>query len=181
MTSHIFFNQLNHFKSEQVGEKETVCSFNTWTRERTLTEMKWKEMNGILGHICAHRINWARKRTLTWQALMWTTRKDLRPHGSTMSIFFESKTRSVSEIDLTWHIRRHLNRINTRHWHFNRQIIKCNFHPLEVVCRWRDPQLRVSENYSDLKNWSSTILKSCWLTMSLFIFNMFKSWYVIMY
>ena len=25
-----------------------------------------------------------------------------------------------------------------------------NFHPLEVVSRWRDPQLQVSENYSDL-------------------------------
>ena len=26
-----------------------------------------------------------------------------------------------------------------------------NFHLLEVVSRWRDPQLRVSENYSDLQ------------------------------
>ena len=25
-----------------------------------------------------------------------------------------------------------------------------NFHPLEVVSRWRDPQLQVSENYADL-------------------------------
>ena len=28
-----------------------------------------------------------------------------------------------------------------------------NFHPLEVVSRWRDPQLQVSENYSDLITW----------------------------
>ena len=27
-----------------------------------------------------------------------------------------------------------------------------NFHPLEVVSRWRDPQLQVGENYSDLVN-----------------------------
>ena len=26
-----------------------------------------------------------------------------------------------------------------------------NFNPLEVVSRWRDPQLQVSENKSDLK------------------------------
>ena len=28
-----------------------------------------------------------------------------------------------------------------------------NFHPLEVVSRWRDPQLQLSENYSDLTKW----------------------------
>ena len=38
-----------------------------------------------------------------------------------------------------------------------------NFHPLEVVSRWRYPQLQVSENYSDLTKWSSTLFKSCWL------------------
>ena len=32
-----------------------------------------------------------------------------------------------------------------------------NFHPLEVVSRRRDPQLQVSENYSDLTKWRSTI------------------------
>ena len=55
-----------------------------------------------------------------------------------------------------------------------------NFHPLEVVSRWRDPQLQVSENYSDLTKWRSTNFKSCWL-MSLFIFNRFKSCYVMCY
>ena len=50
------------------------------------------------------------------------------------------------------------------------------FHPLEVVSRWRDPQLQVSENYSDLTKWKSTVFKYCWLT-SYFIFNMFKRWY----
>ena len=34
-----------------------------------------------------------------------------------------------------------------------------NFHPLEVVSRWRDSQLQVSENYSDLTKLKSTILK----------------------
>ena len=57
------------------------------------------------------------------------------------------------------------------------KLFNLNFHPLEVVSRWRDPQLRVSENYSDLTKWRSTNFKSCWL-LSLFIFNMFKSWYV---
>ena len=48
-----------------------------------------------------------------------------------------------------------------------------NFHPLEVMSRWRDPQLQVSANYSDFTSRSSTIYKSCWL-MSRFVFNMFK-------
>ena len=52
-----------------------------------------------------------------------------------------------------------------------------NFHPLEVASRWRDPQLQVSENYSDLTKWRSTVFKYCWL-MSHFIFNMFKRWYL---
>ena len=51
------------------------------------------------------------------------------------------------------------------------------FHPLEVVSRWRDPQLQVSENYSDLTKWRSSVFKYCWL-MSHFIFNMFKRWYI---
>ena len=41
--------------------------------------------------------------------------------------------------------------------HFNPLTAKWfnwNFHPLEVVSRWRDPQLQVSENYSDLMKWS---------------------------
>ena len=36
-----------------------------------------------------------------------------------------------------------------------------NFQPLEVVARSRDPQLQVSENYSDLTKWRSTLFKSC--------------------
>ena len=34
-----------------------------------------------------------------------------------------------------------------------------NFHPFEVVSCWRDPQLQVSENYSDLTKWRSTLFK----------------------
>ena len=52
-----------------------------------------------------------------------------------------------------------------------------NFRPLEVLHRWRDPQLQVGENYSDWTKWRSTNFKSGWL-MSLFIFNGFKSWCV---
>ena len=57
------------------------------------------------------------------------------------------------------------------------KLFNLNFHPLEVVSRWRDPQLQVSENYSDVTIWRSTFFKYCWL-MSHFIFNMFKRWYL---
>ena len=30
------------------------------------------------------------------------------------------------------------------------KLFNWNFHPPEVVTRWRDPQLQVSKNYSDL-------------------------------
>ena len=55
------------------------------------------------------------------------------------------------------------------------KLFNLNFHPPEVVSRWRDPQLQVSENYSDLQR--STVFKYCWL-MSQFIFNMFNRWYL---
>ena len=38
-----------------------------------------------------------------------------------------------------------------------------NFYPSEIVSRWRDPQLQVSENYLDLTKWRSTLFKYCWL------------------
>ena len=57
------------------------------------------------------------------------------------------------------------------------KLLNLNFHPLEVVSRWRDPQLKVSENYSDMTEWRSTVFKSCWL-MSHVIFTMFKRWYL---
>ena len=51
------------------------------------------------------------------------------------------------------------------------KLFNLNFHPLEVVSRWRDPQLQVSENYSDLTKWRSTVFKYCWL-MSQFLHPM---------
>ena len=57
------------------------------------------------------------------------------------------------------------------------KLFNLNFHTLEVVSRWRDPQLQVSENYSDLRKWGSTHFKSCCL-MSHFIFTIFKMWYL---
>ena len=57
------------------------------------------------------------------------------------------------------------------------KLFNLNFHPLEVVSRWRDPQLQVSENYLDLTKWRSSVFKYCWL-MWHFIFNMFKRWYL---
>ena len=38
------------------------------------------------------------------------------------------------------------------------KLFNLHFHPLEVV--FRDPQLQVSENYSDLTKWRSTVFKS---------------------
>ena len=38
-----------------------------------------------------------------------------------------------------------------------------NFHPLEVVSRYRDSQLQVAENHSYLFNLSTNICKSWWL------------------
>ena len=57
------------------------------------------------------------------------------------------------------------------------KLFNSNFHPLKVVSRWRDPQLQVSENYSDLTKWRSSLFKSYWL-MSHFISNIFKMWYL---
>ena len=57
------------------------------------------------------------------------------------------------------------------------KLFNLNFHPLDVVSRLRDPQLQVSENYSDLTKWWSTLFKYCWL-MSHFIFKIFKRWYL---
>ena len=52
---------------------------------------------------------------------------------------------------------------------FTAKLFNLNFHPHKVVSRWRDLQLQVSENYSDLAKWRSTVFKYCW-SMSHFIF-----------
>ena len=65
------------------------------------------------------------------------------------------------------------------------KLFNCNFHPREIVSRWRDPQLQVSENYSDLTKWRLTICKynrclrhsRCWW-MSCFNLNMFTMQYL---
>ena len=55
----------------------------------------------------------------------------------------------------------------SRYWRTGRvspstaKLINLNFHPLEVVSRLRDPQLQVSENYSDLAKWRSAVFKFC--------------------
>ena len=46
------------------------------------------------------------------------------------------------------------------------KLFYCNFHPVEVVSRCHDPELQVSENYSDLTKWGSTIFKSCSLIVT---------------
>ena len=44
---------------------------------------------------------------------------------------------------------------------FTAKLFNLNFHPIEVVSRWRDQQLEVSEKYSDLTKWRSTLFISC--------------------
>ena len=43
------------------------------------------------------------------------------------------------------------------------KLFNLNCHPLEVVSRWRDPQLQVGANYSDLTKRRSILFKTCWL------------------
>ena len=38
------------------------------------------------------------------------------------------------------------------------KLLNWNFHSLQVVFRWRDPQLQESGNYSDLTKWSRAVL-----------------------
>ena len=58
-----------------------------------------------------------------------------------------------------------------------------NFHPLEFVSRWRDPQLQVSENYSDFTKKEVTYFQILLIDLIFIdlIFNMFKRWYVMWY
>ena len=65
---------------------------------------------------------------------------------------------------------------NVEHYTLTAKLFNLNFHPLEVVSRWRDPQLQGSENYADLTKRRSTLFKSCWL-VSHYGFNMFKRRY----
>ena len=51
------------------------------------------------------------------------------------------------------------------------KLISSNFHPLEVVSRYRDPQLQVGENYSYLFNLRPTICKSWYLNTHFFLNN----------
>ena len=51
------------------------------------------------------------------------------------------------------------------------KLIYLNFQPLEVVSRYRDPQLQVAENYSYLFNLSPNIYKSFCLDTRIFSNN----------
>ena len=39
------------------------------------------------------------------------------------------------------------------------KLFNLNFHPLELVSRWHDPQLQVSENFSDFAKYRATLFK----------------------
>ena len=55
-----------------------------------------------------------------------------------------------------------LNEVRTAHINpLTTKFINLNFHSLEIVSRRHDPQLQVSENYSDLTKWRSTVFKYC--------------------
>ena len=55
------------------------------------------------------------------------------------------------------------------------KVIYLNFQSLEVVCRYRDPQLQVAENYSYLFNFITNICKS-WCLETHFIPNIAVIW-----
>ena len=59
----------------------------------------------------------------------------------------------ISVYDLLYNV---LNVLNP----YPAKLIYLNFHPLEIVSRYRDPQLQVAENYSYLFNCSPNICKS---------------------
>ena len=42
---------------------------------------------------------------------------------------------------------------------FSHQVILFKFHPLEIVSRFRDPQLQVDRNYSQISMFSSRLIK----------------------
>ena len=57
------------------------------------------------------------------------------------------------------------------------KLFNLNFHRLEVVSRSRDPQLQMSDNYSDLTKWSSIFSNLADLMLN-FISSMFKMRYL---
>ena len=91
-------------------------------------------------------------------------------------------TEKINHFTCSWPINSHFHaghHVNIIIIPLTAKLFNSNSLPHEVVSRWRDPQLQVSENYSHLTEWRSTNFKY-WL-MWYFIFNMFKSWYVICY
>ena len=54
------------------------------------------------------------------------------------------------------------------------KLFNLNFHPLEVVSRWRDPQLQVSLNYSDLTKWRSTVFKKLLIDVPFSLYHVQK-------
>ena len=44
------------------AKENTLCHLLLFNR----LEMKWNEMNGVLGYSCAHRINWVRSTSWGW-------------------------------------------------------------------------------------------------------------------
>ena len=51
------------------------------------------------------------------------------------------------------------------------KLVNWNFHPLEVVSRWRDPQLQVSENYSYLKAFEIVLIDVTFYHVKLYLFT----------
>ena len=153
---------------------ESICQFFIHC-ELKIWQNEWKNewMNEWIGLYGAFVLNWA------WRTFWgrWDNAHDTTPppprhkiHKSRSSTY----ARPIFPTMLSFHEwtgKKHYVSLN-----FNPLTVKLfnfNFHPLEVVSRWRDPQLQVSENYSDLTKWRSSLFKSCRL-MSHFIFNILK-------
>ena len=106
-------------------------------------------------------------RTLAWKAAVLTTTLGPPPLEEIKAKLFKLQLTVGPASTLKPAV---LNLLTTK-------LFNLNFHPLEVVSGWRDPQLQVSGNYSDLTKWTTTLFKFCRL-MSHFIFTIFKMWYL---
>ena len=98
----------------------------------TFMSMKWNEL-GFRPLLCTYRINWARITSWGWCQSRYLD-----------CLVYNKKIKRSTSL--------HINSLTGK-------LFNWNFHPLEVVSRWRDPQLQVGENYLDLTKWRSTILE----------------------
>ena len=127
---------------------------------QVILERKWNE-SGFRPPLCTYRLNWARR--ISWGIYTREYITDTDPEHIPNPIL---NRRFTSHSNTEGGIQVNINPLTAK-------LFNWDFHPLEVVSRWRDPQLQVSENYTDLRKWRPAIFKSRWL-MSHFIFNKYE-------